>query len=84
MTNLAPFLKLWRAEKRRHAETQRRLKECEFDLAAHSAHFLLACDQRDKAIRAMRRAEAYADELRAQLASWMDDRAGVAGEEQGS
>lgn len=53
VNHVAPFQRLYAAERRRHAVTRS-------DLEAHAVHFALACDQRDKALEQARTATAEA------------------------
>ncbi len=78
MTNFAPFYRLWHKERAAHAVTKASLK-------ATQMHFALAVDQRERArdlavayLEQASVAEARTAELRAQLSSVLDVRAGFA------
>ncbi len=53
VNHVAPFQRLYAAERRRHAVTKS-------DLQAHAVHFALACSQRDAALEQARTATAAA------------------------
>lgn len=74
MERNAPFVLLYRAERSDHAETRRALVVAEHDLAAHAAHFQLACHHRDLALDAAREASERAEN---NMADYIDEAAKV-------
>lgn len=74
----APFFQLWRQERTAHAVTKASLTMAQRQFAGVSADFERAIDQREEARDERDAAERQVAELRAQLSSVLDVKAGFA------